>query len=102
MENSTQNIIDRYNKPQIVIVKPLNVAQRKELNIKFYNEVISYHCEEYGYYFRDINRTQIRVSDNRKTIDFYPKSGKFCRIPHNVWGLVGNDLPAFLKKEFDI
>ena len=73
----------------------------KELNIKFYNEVISYHCEEYGYYFRDINRTQIRVSDNRKTIDFYPKSGKFCRIPHNVWGLVGNDLPAFLKKEFD-
>jgi hypothetical protein len=51
-------------------------------------------------YIREINRTQIRVTDNYKTIDLYPKSEKFCRIPQNQWGLVGNDLEGFLKKEF--
>ena len=97
MEIRKPNIVAEFKRPP---AKKLTPNQQKELNITFYNQVIEYHQDEFDYYFRAINRTQIRISNNNKTIDLYPKSEKFCRIPQNQWGLVGNDLEGFLKKEF--
>jgi hypothetical protein len=76
------------------------LEKQKELNVVFYNQVLALCDLTMDIYIREINRTQIRVTDNYKTIDLYPKSEKFCRIPQNEWGLVGNDLEGFLKKEF--
>ena len=96
MEIRKPNIVAEFKRPARIEITP---KKQRELNLKFYIQVIEAHQEEFDYYFRFMCPTQIRISNQEKTIDIYPKGQKFCKIPQNIWGTI-SDFPEFLKKEF--